>query len=294
MNMTHRSLYKSIVFCAFSLPFLLHSTPTIGDGLFGGAGSNPLGALFGKQSDDNTGNNSGNSGGLFGSVLSGVSNTSLGPVGLHLLGRELAARLVGANEVAPFNDPRVEYVRAITLTLVRESLRPYEYKDHSIFVIKNDSSVNAHAAPGGFIFVTSGLLNYVENEDELAFVVAHEVAHVELDHGLNAIKQAAGQTLAIGSFGFSDELNKKLSDGFSEDIEGEADFRAGQMLARAGYDASLGAKIIERLENRPGRTHATGYPRDRFTSVIKGVRQAGGPRGKSSSSRTQRFKAALR
>ena len=293
MITTSRTLYKSIVFCTFALPFLLHTSPTVGDSLFGG-GSNPLGSLFGKQTSGETENSSGNSGGLFGSLLSGVTNTSLGPIGRHLLGRELAARLVGANKVAPFNDPRVKYVRTLTMTLLRESLRPFEYKDHSVFVIENDKSINAHAAPGGFVFVTSGLLNFVENEDELAFVLAHEVAHVEMDHGLNAIIQASGQKLGAEAFGFSEDFNKQLSDGFSQGIEGEADFRAGQILAKTGYDPALGAKVIERLESLSGRKHATGYPRDRFTNVMKGVRIAGGAKGNLSASRAQRFKAALR
>ncbi len=42
------------------------------------------------------------------------------------------------------------------------------------------------------MFVTTGMLKFLRNEDELAFVLAHEVAHIELDHGLNAIKQNEG------------------------------------------------------------------------------------------------------
>jgi len=275
----------------FLLAGMLQSTPSSSDGLFGG-GSNPLGSLFGNQAAGSSGN-SGGPGGLLNSLLSGVQNTSLGPIGRHLLGRELASRLVGANKVAAIDDPRLQYVRLIAMGILRESLRPYEYKDQSIFVIENDKSINAHAAPGGFIFVTSGLLKFVENEDELAFVLAHEVAHVEMDHGLNAIKQTAGQGIAGEFFGFSEEFANILSDGYSQDLEGEADFRAGQVLAKAGYDPTLGAKIIDRLDSLAGRKHATGYPKDRYNNVIRGVRKAGGAKSSSSAERSKRFRTAL-
>jgi hypothetical protein len=291
MKMITLTFWRNSLAAVLLSSCLFYSNPSCSDGLFGG-GSNPLGSLFGQQSGGS--GNSGGSGGLLGSLFSGVQNTSLGPVGRHLLGRELASRLVGANTIADVDDPRVKYVRIITMSLLRESLRPYEYKDQSVFVIENDESINAHAAPGGFIFVTSGLLKFVENEDELAFVLAHEVAHVEMDHGLNAIKQSAGQSIAGKAFGFSEEFANSLADGYSQDLEGEADFRAGQILARTGYDPTLGAKVIARLDELTGRKHATGYPKDRYNNVIRGVRKAGGPKSSSADARSQRFQTALR
>jgi beta-barrel assembly-enhancing protease len=65
-------------------------------------------------------------------------------------------------------------------------------RDYHFFLVK-DTSVNAFAAPGGFIGVNAGLIALTHNEDELASVLAHEIAHVELRHTMQMIEKS--QTL---------------------------------------------------------------------------------------------------
>ena len=288
---------------------LTANSPASAQSLFGGSDSNPLGSLLeqltkgsekgksvkggakGKPVRSNP--SAGGLGSLFGNILSAKNNTTLGPVGLHLLGRELSARLLGANKVAPFDDPRVAYLRLIVYNLLGESYYNRGYKDAVVFIIEDDKTVNAHAAPGGFVFVTSGLLKFAKNEDELAFVLAHEVAHVELNHGLNAIKQATGQSTANEAFNFGESLQNTLSDGYSRDIEGEADIRAGELLVKTGYDVKTGVKIIDRLEKISKRKHATGYPKDRLKKVMLGVSVSGLSTPSNPDARYNRFKKAL-
>ena len=83
-------------------------------------------------------------------------------------------------------DPAVHrYVTLVGLALAGETNRadlPWK------FIVLDTDGVNAFAAPGGFIFVTRGLYATCATEEQLAAVLAHEVAHVTLRHGLAAIK----------------------------------------------------------------------------------------------------------
>ncbi len=122
-------------------------------------------------------------------------NTNLGPVGRFVLGRNLSARVVGASNIVPVLDPRVSYVRNVAVTIMQSSRYGANYVEPVFILIEDPKLINAFAAPGGFVFITTGMLDFLKNEDELAFVLAHEIAHIELDHGLNAIKQNEGAKL---------------------------------------------------------------------------------------------------
>ena len=83
-------------------------------------------------------------------------------------------------------DPSVHrYVALVGNTVARKSARPGLKWN---FIVLDTDGVNAFAAPGGFLFVTRGMLALVRSEDELACVLAHEVAHVAKKHGLKTIQ----------------------------------------------------------------------------------------------------------
>jgi predicted Zn-dependent protease len=137
--------------------------------------------------------------------------------------------------------------------------------------------INAFAAPGGFMFVTTGMLEFLKNEDELAFVLAHEVAHIELDHGLNAIKQNEGAKIFAeatadenGEGAFA-AFRNFAENGFSQSLEGEADIRGAQIAAGLGYDFTQGVEVIRRLETVTARKHGTGYPANRQKRLHEGA-----------------------
>src|SRR2546426_3876635 len=97
------------------------------------------------------------------------------------------------------NDPQIqEYVTGIGLKMAKASERPNLPWE---FHVVNDASVNAFALPGGFIFVTRGLLTYINDEAELATVVGHEIGHVTNRHSVQQISksQIAGLGLGLGS-----------------------------------------------------------------------------------------------
>ena len=206
-----------------------------------------------------------------------AENTKLGPMGRYVLGRNLAARALGAYQRVDPADPRLTYLRQVATSIMQASRRSTTYIDPVVILLDAPDVINAFAAPGGFIFVTTGMLEFLKNEDELAFVLAHEVAHIELDHGLNAIKQNEGAKIFAeatadenGEDAFA-AFRNFAENGFSQSLEGEADIRGAQIAAELGYDFTQGVEVIRRLETVTGRKHGTGYPANREKRLREGA-----------------------
>lgn len=98
----------------------------------------------------------------------------------YYVGRGVAANAVVSTQGLVQGDLEV-YVNLVGQTVALESDRPETFKGYYFGVLRSDL-INAFAAPGGFVFVTTGALKKMENEDELAAVLAHEIAHVNLRH----------------------------------------------------------------------------------------------------------------
>ena len=133
------------------------------------------------------------------------------------------------------------------------------------FTVLDSDVVNAFALPGGYVYVTRGLLALAENEAELAGVLAHEIGHVTARHtAQRATRQTYGQigtglaTLAgailMGDTGA--QLGQQLAGagaqawvaGYSREQEFQADELGVRYLARAGYDPQAMATFLEALE----------------------------------------------
>ena len=253
-----------------------------------------IGDMFGGLGKSNSGDGSdGSMGGAFGGMMESAQNTNLGPVGRFVLGRKLAAMVLGRYKAAVPDDPRIPYLRDVIVTLLGNSRYFGNYKDPTVILLEEDEVINAFAAPGGFVFVTTGMLNLVKSEDELAFVLAHEIAHIELDHGLTAIISKEGQkiftesteSMGIGS-AFFDE------NGFSSELEAEADSRGAVIATNTGYDINAAVEAINRLEEVTGRKHATGYPANR-ANLIKQYITADSVLVDAVSVRTKRYEQAM-
>jgi predicted Zn-dependent protease len=206
-----------------------------------------------------------------------VENTNLGPMGRYVLGRNLAARVLGAYKTVSPSDPRLAYLRKVAISIMQASRRSTTYIDPVVILLDAPDVINAFAAPGGFMFVTTGMLKFLRNEDELAFVLAHEVAHIELDHGLNAIKQNEGAkifaeaTADANGDGLFSAFRDFAENGFSQSLEGEADIRGAQIATSLGYDFTQGVEVIRRLEAITSRKHGTGYPDNRQQRLREGA-----------------------
>lgn len=116
------------------------------------------------------------------------------------------------------------------------------------FKIIADDEVNAFAIAGGKVYINTGLLDFVKSEDELAFIIAHELAHIDKKHCINKIKLTylAGKvnvTLAM----LVDELKAVYDIPFNKYDEFEADDLGVTMMQKAGYNKKGGIDFFKRL-----------------------------------------------
>ncbi|MFQ5670486.1 MAG: M48 family metalloprotease [Acidobacteriota bacterium] len=127
------------------------------------------------------------------------------------------------------------------------------------FRIVDDSVVNAFALPGGFVYVTRGILAHLGSEAELAAVVGHEIGHVTARHSVNQMSKAklAGLGLNLGTLvkpglaRFGDLTNTSLGLlflKFSRDDESQADELGLRYMLRAGYDARPMVEVFDLLD----------------------------------------------
>jgi len=162
------------------------------------------------------------------------------------IGRNLAAVLLGAKPA--LKDPRTQrYVNELGRWLALHSSRPHL---PWLFVVLDDGGVNAFAAPGGFVFVTKGLLDKTLSEAELAGVLAHEIVHIEKKHHLLALAKSARASLAtqlaasqvrnpVGGVVASQLVNlgkNLIRQGLARRTEFEADSHGVSIATRAGLD----------------------------------------------------------
>jgi predicted Zn-dependent protease len=182
-------------------------------------------------------------------------------------GREVAARLLGRYGLYA-NDPLTKYVNLVGQSLAAYSNRP-ELKYH--FAVLNTSEINAYAAPGGYIFITKGAIDKMQDESELAGVIAHEMGHIngkhvvkELDIKATEGSAAAGLARLIGGgtesarIAFSKAVDKAMdtlfTTGYKREDEIEADKGSVMQCAVAGYDPAGLIRYFERISAAKGKS----------------------------------------
>ena len=161
------------------------------------------------------------------------------------IGKGVAANLLGA--APPVNDPQLQaYVNRIGQWVAMHTERP-DLPWH--FAVLDTDGVNAFAIPGGYVFITRGMLMRMRDEAELAGVLAHEVSHVVDKHALKTMRKGAVAGLAGDALSNyaekkgKEEFTKIVSAGteiYARGLDKEDEFaadRAGVVIAtRAGYD----------------------------------------------------------
>lgn len=130
--------------------------------------------------------------------------------------------------------------------------------------VADTDTVNAFAAPGGYLVLNKGLIETAQSPDEVAGVLAHEMGHVVERHATEGIVRATGLALivqlllgdpsgALGAGVAAGELLLSLA--YSREAEAEADAVAVDILAAAGIDSAGFAGFLERLSRSAGKDH---------------------------------------
>lgn len=178
-----------------------------------------------------------------------------------------AARQILRTEPLSRDPAAQELVKRVGRRIAAVSGQPdYDWEFH---VIDNDRVLNAFCLPGGKIFVYSGLLKQVKNEDELAVVMAHEVAHALARHGAERATLEMGARLggallqlALGDedpriadiagrvWGYGANLGLMLP--YSRKHEYEADAIGLALMAKAGYDPNAAVTFWEGMGRAGG------------------------------------------
>jgi predicted Zn-dependent protease len=184
----------------------------------------------------------------------------------YFVGRAVAAQIISSYPLSA-DMVLAAYINKVGEAVALHSEKPYTYGGYHFALLEADE-VNAFACPGGTIFITKGMLKTVENEDELAAVLAHEIAHINHRDGIAAIKNSRWTeaatiigTTAVKQYGAQD-LSKLVSifegsiddivktlvvKGYGRDQEYSADRTALAYLDKTAYDPSALKDFLDRL-----------------------------------------------
>lgn len=175
-----------------------------------------------------------------------------------ILGRRVAARVITRYGIEN-NSESTYYLNLMATAIAQRSDRPNI--PYHVAILATDD-VNAYACPGGYIFVTRGVLNMVRDEAELAAVLAHEISHVTERHIIKALQQSklmqVGAEVAADAFRKSGPLLEKMTSfatdalfkGLKKSDEYDSDKKAVEYLDRIGYDYPAMFDVLKLLEVR--------------------------------------------
>jgi beta-barrel assembly-enhancing protease len=196
-------------------------------------------------------------GGILGRAarIAGGVAAARAPIGLQKeieIGRGIAATVAGRWGLVR-NEPLQAYVNLVGQLVAQQSPRSTELTYR--FAVLDTDEVNAFAAPGGYIFITRGLLDQMESEAELAAVLGHEIAHVDLRHILRRIQRMSTvQSLAQETEMTGPILDAVLSEAASmlfmnveRGDELESDSLGMLYASAAGYRADGMVRFLERM-----------------------------------------------
>jgi predicted Zn-dependent protease len=199
----------------------------------------------------------------------------------YYVGRAVAATILSQYRIYT-HQPSTRYLNEVGQAVALASDRPLTYGGYH-FAILDSQEVNAMACPGGIIFVTRGALRRASNEEELAAILAHEVAHVNHKDGLASIQHArwveavslmgaeAAQKLggadlaklvSLFQESVNDVVKTILVKGYSREQEMAADSAALLILPRLRYDPHGLTDYLERI----AREQKGGSPKGIFST----------------------------
>jgi predicted Zn-dependent protease len=211
----------------------------------------------------------------------------------YFIGRAVGANILTNYRLYQEDPDLVLYLNEITTAITINSKKPEIFNGYHTAIL-DSAELNAFSTSGGHIFVTRALLGCAISEDTLAAVLAHELAHIQLQHSIKAIKSnrvinAFAQTgsslagLAVSELTeildeAAQDIVSAMQEGYSQNQEFAADTLALELLADAGYEPSSLVAMLQALKQNPsplpggfGKTHPS--PDDRIAQLERPLRQ---------------------
>jgi len=233
----------------------------------------------------------------------------------YYLGRSVAATVL--NMYSPLQNDQVQlYINQVGQSVATASPKPSIFNGYHFMLLDSDQ-INAIACPGGLILICTGLTDLATNEDELAAILAHEVSHVALRHGVSSIDQArwtefgalvASQAAersgnaeieqAADEYGnmVEEVVSNIINRGYSRETEYQADSLAAVICANAGYSPEALSSVLQNMgamtsRSGPGFWQTHPSPEDRISAVNNVIATL--PGIPVDPARTARFQASM-
>ncbi|HEX2695883.1 MAG TPA: M48 family metalloprotease [Acidobacteriota bacterium] len=196
----------------------------------------------------------------------------------YYIGRAVSALILSRYKVHEDAGLR-EYVNVCGKTVSYSSDRPETFGGYHFLVLDTDE-VNALAAPGGFVFVTKGLLKLCKDEEMLASILAHEIGHVAAKHGLQSIKKSRlvdafkilgkeaatrygpkelAELTEVFENALGDIVESLVEKGYDRKYEYEADRLAVKYAVATGYDPNGLTRFLKTMTGAPAAGGAKGW-----------------------------------
>ena len=166
------------------------------------------------------------------------------------IGREIYSRyvLLGQLDNTHFAREKVEEIlQEISKNVSRKGV------NYKLSILKSDE-INAFATLGGYLYITTGLLDFVDSYDELAFIIGHEVAHEDRLHTQRKVTKLTlstdlGDMTRMDGFAeIASKINRTLAPPFDQIDEYEADKVGFELAKAAGYNVNRFADFFKKLE----------------------------------------------
>lgn len=217
----------------------------------------------------------------------------------YFIGRTVASNVLTEYKLYTASPKATAYVNKICKAITMNSDTPKIYKDYCVAIL-DSAEINALSTSGGHIFITTGILKCCNSEDEVAAIIAHEIAHIQLKHATTAIKTVRTTEAISNSATMAKNYTKQFSNlnqeekqsadfltsssismmniitetGYTKGQEFKADEKAVSLMADAGYDPNALTDVLKMLKAKSsgedsgwGKTHPK--PETRINSVQK-------------------------
>ena len=246
------------------------------------------------------------------------------PENEYYIGRSVAAAVISKYPLEKESDPVNEYLNNICTAITVNSPLPYLYKGYYVAVL-DSNEINAISTPGGHILISRGLIESCNSEDELASVIAHEIAHIQLKHSIKVIESSriaaasldTAKAVALVVYDNTakstknfdkDEFKEKVTvlwdvqselvntlveNGYSQQQEFDADQYAVELMLSAGYNPEAMSSMLTNIAKNStfggwNKTHPSAATRNlNVKKQLKILKY----KGKYSAERTERFNA---